>query len=115
MTNAAQHAPDCFTMANTVMEKDMTLLEMVEDDDLLDLSSTAESDARKNVADLVDQEHIKAQLQADDGNMGNHLMLFKVSWLKHSNAPSIPKFYKTETNRTMIRKVILDGQAASMA
>ena len=35
-------------------------------------------------------------------------MLFKVNWLKHSNAPTIPKFYRTESNRTMIRKVILD-------
>ena len=102
-------------MAAAVQEKDMTLLEMVEDEDLLDLSTTKETAARKNVADLVDQEHIKAQLQADEGNMCNNLMCALQSQLAQALQRSLHPKILQDGNQQNDAQKSSSRQAASMA
>ena len=57
---------------------------------------------------LVDEELIKAQIAADEGNYENYMLLFKLCWHKHNNDVTIPKYYRNESNRTTIKKTVLD-------
>ena len=83
-------------MATDTQEKDVTLIELVANQDLIDLGETDETAERKRLAVLVDKELIKAQLAADDGNYENYMLLFKLCWHKHNNDVTIPKYYKNE-------------------
>ena len=48
-------------MATDTQEKDVTLIELVANQDLIDLGETEETAERKRLAVLVDEEPIKAQ------------------------------------------------------
>ena len=93
-------------------EKDVTLIELVENPDLLELGDTQESQQREKVKELVDIETYKAQVKANDGNFDNNLLLCKLQWVKHSNTTSMPKFYRSEHNRTILQKTVIDALTA---
>ena len=86
-------------------------MELVENPELIALGDTAATESRSKMAQLADEELIKAQVQADEGNLENFMLLLKLSWHKHGNDTTIPKFYRNEANRTTISKAVLDKLA----
>jgi hypothetical protein len=93
-------------MAAHPEEKDVTLMELVENPELVALGDTAATESRSKMAQLADEELIKAQVQADEGNLDNFMLLLKLSWHKHGDDTTIPKFYRNEANRTTISKAV---------
>ena len=93
--------------SNGPEEKDLTLIDLLECPDILELGVTEENEAKKRVAAIVDELQINAQIKCEDGDVENYQLLFKIGWQKHHTSV-MPKQYRTEQNRTAIQKAVLD-------
>ena len=69
--------------SNAPEEKDMTLIDLLECPDIMELGATEENEAKKRVSSIVDELQINAEIKCDDGDVENYLLQFKIGWQKH--------------------------------
>ena len=92
-------------------ERDLTLRELLEEPEMMQLGVTEESDAKKQVELELYNDILDTQVKAAEGDVENYMLLFKIRWNKHSNAPVMPNFYKSETNRNTIQNTVVSALA----